>query len=224
MIIICTHQSPDILNCLLQSLQRYETEKHKIVVVETSNSEMSAEVCKKYKCNFINTNLKYEIGAYKHALNIFTDENEYFCFQDSLEILDFEWESVFRQACKSNELVALCSFDLKNDPCPGCGVEVFEKTFHKPFPLDEGIAVMTNNFYVTQIGKNKLLDFGLNKLEAHCKNDTYATERLIGAISYYSCGATDLSGILGEYEWSVDHFVLNKGFTKFIQKHIKKRQ
>jgi hypothetical protein len=43
-------------------------------------------------------------------------------------------------------------------------------------------------------------------------------------MAHYTCGIADLSELLGNYIWQVDQFLPGFGFTKFILKHIRKRQ
>lgn len=223
MIVICTHKSPDVLKRMVSSIRNFSTEEHKILLVETSDSEISKVVAEEYNCLFTNSELKYEIGAYNHAMNLYPDESEYFMFQDSLEILSFGWENAYRKLSEGEKMVAMCEYPLLEDPCPNCGKNEFELLFNKPFP-DTAKAVMCNSFYITQNGLVKLKEFGINKLVAYDKNDTYISERILGCIAYYSCGFADVSTILGEWVWSVDRFLPNTGFTKYINKYIYKRQ
>jgi hypothetical protein len=83
---------------------------------------------------------------------------------------------------------------------------------------------MTNSFYISQIAKEKLIEFGIDKIVAENKNDTYDSERLIGAIAYYACGITSTSEIVGDWNWDKTHFSPNIGFTKFINKNILRRK
>ena len=87
MIIICTHQSPLTLEKCLKSIRLFSEEKHKILVVETSESKESEDIAKKYNCLFTNSKLKYEIGAFNYAITNYPSEPEYFMFQDSIEVL-----------------------------------------------------------------------------------------------------------------------------------------
>jgi glycosyltransferase involved in cell wall biosynthesis len=224
MIIVCTHKSPTILEKCLVSLRSFSKEKHKILVVETSDSDISEDIAKKYECLFSNSELKYEIGAFNHAITKYPTESEYFMFQDSIEILKNEWEDMLRKPSNGEKLVALCSYPLSEDPCYGCGKVFFEKTFNKPFPTNESYGVMTNNFYITQEGKNKLVEFGIHKIIAENKNDTYDSERLIGAIAYYSSGISSTAELVGDWFWNQTHFSYDTGFTNYIYKHILRRQ
>jgi hypothetical protein len=83
---------------------------------------------------------------------------------------------------------------------------------------------MTNNFYIPQIAKQKLLDFGFDRIVAENKNDTYDSERVMGAVAYYSCGITSTAEMVGEWIWDATHFRHDTGFTKYIYKHIISRQ
>ena len=74
MIVICTHQSPQVLETLLESIRRFSTEKHRILVVETSQSHISKDIAHKYDAIFENTEKKYEIGAYQHAIKTYPNE------------------------------------------------------------------------------------------------------------------------------------------------------
>ena len=224
MIVICTHKSPLILEKCLKSIQQFSKEPHKILVVETSDSKISKDITREYNCIFTNSILKYEIGAFNHAITEYPSEPEYFIFQDSVEILSYDWENMFRIPSNNEKLVALCSYHLAEDPCYGCGKVFFENTFNMPFPTNKSYGVMTNSFYVTQSGKTKLIKSGVNKIVANNKNDTYDSERLIGALAYYSCGITSTSEIVGDWFWDDTHFRENTGFTKYIHKHILKRQ
>lgn len=208
---------------MLESIEK-KSENHKILIVETSESQESCDIASRHKCIFTNTNLKYEIGAYNHALNMFPNEQEYFMFQDSLEILKSGWEDVFRRLSKGEKMVSLCSYALLDDPCPGCGKDVFEQLFGLEFPVNNASGVLANSFYIPISAKNKLKEFGIEKLLANNKNDTYGTERILGAMAYYACGYDDLSTELGNYIWSVDRFLPDIGFTQYIQKNIPKRQ
>lgn len=224
MIVVCTHNSPTVLEKFLSSLRLVSSEKHKVLVVETSDSEISKEIAEKYDALFDNTTLKYEVGAYNHALTTFPSEDEYFMFQDSLEFLTDDWETMFRKPSLGKKLVALCSFPLHEDPCYGCGKVFFENTYGKPFPTNESHAVMTNNFYIPKEGKELIMDFGFDKIKAENKNDTYDSERIMGAVAYYSCGITSTAEVVGDWIWDKTHFTENTGFTKHIYKHILRRQ
>lgn len=224
MIIVCTHKSPSILEKCLKSIRQFSKENHKILVVETSDSNISEDITKEYNCVFTNSILKYEIGAFNHAITEHPSEPEYFMFQDSVEILTYDWENMFRSPSNGEKLVALCSYRLSEDPCYGCGKVFFEKTFKKPFPTNQSYGVMTNSFYITQSARKKLLEFGIDKIVATNKNDTYDSERLIGAIAFYSCGITSTANIVGDWIWDGTHFRQNTGFTKYIYKHIIRRQ
>lgn len=224
MIVVCTHKSPVILERFLSSLRDKSTDNHKILVVETSDSNESEEIAKKYNAIFTNSVLKYEVGAYNHAMKEYPSEPEYFMFQDSLEFLNNEWEKMFRDPSLSEKLVALCYFPLSEDPCYGCGKIFFGSTYNKPFPTNESYGVMTNNFHIPQIAKQKLLDFGFVKIVAENKNDTYDSERVMGAVAYYSCGITSTAEMVGDWVWDGTHFRHDTGFTKYIYKHIISRQ
>jgi hypothetical protein len=225
MIVICTHQSPEILRRMLVSIRKFEQESHKILVVETSNSQMSKSVADEFNCLFSNTELKYEIGAYNHALDIFPNEDEYFMFQDSLEMVQHQWESHYRILSEGRKMVAMCKYTLLEDPCPLCGKKEFESLYGLEWPLQEASAVLCNCFYVPQSAAKKLKEFGINKLTANDKNDTYATERVLGAIAHYTCGFDSVATILGDYVSGENFsFLPNTGFTIYIQKYIHKRQ
>ena len=101
MIVVCTHRSPVILERFLSSLRNKSNEDHRILVVETSDSNESEDIAKKYNAIFTNTILKYEIGAYNHAMREYPSEPEYFMFQDSLEFLNNDWEVMFRNPSSS---------------------------------------------------------------------------------------------------------------------------
>lgn len=224
MIVICTHKSPEILETFLKSIRRYSSEKHKILVVETSDSCVSQEVAQKYEALFENTTLKYEIGAYKHAVQFFPDESEYFMFQDSLEILQAGWEHHYRLLSNGKKMIAMASYLLSIDPCPGCGSKEFHEITGENMPPDAS-AVFCNCFYITQEGKNLLVDAGFFKIYANEKNDTYATERVLGALAHISCGFDSVSSILGEWQGNFfDYFLPNHGFTIFIYKRCLKRR
>lgn len=224
MIIVCTHKSPVILERFLKSFREFSREDHQILVVETSDSQESKEIANYYLGHFVNTFLGYEIGAFRTGIDLFPNEEEYFCFQDSLEAVNFEWETMFRKPSKGKKMVGLCSYPLREDPCPNCGKDVFESIFQKPFPVSQAYGVLTNNFYLTKKAKDSIVEFGIHKLEAFNKNDTYATERVLGAIAYYSCGYSSTEEEVGEWIWDSTHFRKNTGFTKFLYKHILSRQ
>jgi len=224
MIVVCTHQSPQILELFLSSYQNCKTEDHKVLIVETSESQVSKDIANNYGCLFTNSALKYEIGAYNHAIKLFPNEDEYLMIQDSFEFIQPGWEKIFRQLSCGKKLVSICNYKLTEDPCPGCGKAEFEALFNKSFPSSEAYGVLSNSFYVPQSGMKMLIDFGIEKLKAENKNDTFATERVLGAMAHCSCGYDDLSTLLGPYEWIVDRFTDQTGFTIYIQKHIKGRQ
>ena len=48
MIIVCTNNSPNVLETFLSSLRKFSKEEHKVLVVETSDSTISENVAKKY--------------------------------------------------------------------------------------------------------------------------------------------------------------------------------
>jgi glycosyltransferase involved in cell wall biosynthesis len=224
MIIICTHQSPDILEQCLKSIRKFSKEKHKVLCVETSSSQISKPIAEKYDCLFENSELKYEIGAFNHATNSHPDEEEYFMFQDSVEIVADGWEHILRIPSSGDKMVALCAYKLIDDPCPGCGEDVFYNLFNKSWPLHEAYGVLTNNFYVTKTAKNKLKEFGIDLLKAENKNDTYGTERVLGAIAHHSCGFDSASSVVGDWIWDATQFRHDTGFTKYIYKHTLMRQ
>ena len=225
MIIICTHKSPDTLSQFLSSIRKYSKENHKILCVETSESQISKSVAEKYDALLENSELKYEIGAFNYATNAYPDENEYFMFQDSMEIVAKDWEDILRVPSEGTKLVALSAYKLIDDPCPGCGENVFYDLFKKSWPLYNAYGVLTNSFYVPKIAKDKLKKFGIDQLKAECKKDTFGTERIIGAIAYYACGFDHSANFLGEdWVWDATHFRHNTGFTKYIYKHVLSRQ
>lgn len=224
MIIVCTHKSPEILEQCLNSIRKYSTENHKVVCVETSDSQVSKSIAEKYNAIFENSELKYEIGAFNHATNNYPDEDEYFMFQDSVEIVAEDWEHILRVPSEGNKMVALCAYKLIEDPCPGCGEDVFYRLYGKPWPLHQAYGVLTNNFYITKISKDKLKEFGIDLLVAENKNDTYGTERVLGAMSYYACGFETTNSVVGDWIWDATQFRQNTGFTKYIYKHTLSRQ
>lgn len=224
MIVICTHKSPEILKRIVSSIRKNSKEEHKILLVETSDNKISKSVAEEYNCLFTNTDLKYEIGAYKHAIEFFPNENEYFMFQDSLEIINTGWEDAYRQLSQDVKMVALCGYPLAEDPCPGCGKVFFESTYQLNFPVDKALAVGCNCFYIPQKGKRLIKEFGFDKIKAENKVDTYDTERIIGAVAHSSCGIEDVSKILGNWVWERSHYRHNCGFTECIYKHMQYRQ
>ena len=224
MIVICTHQSPQVLERMLSSIKRCEQVPHRIAVVETSDSQVSKPIADEFGCLFTNTELKYEIGAYNHAMNEFPDEDEYFMFQDSLEMMQPGWEYHYRELSHGQKMVAMCTYTLLEDPCPLCGKKEFESLYGMEWPLSDATAVLSNCFYIPQSAKRKLKEFGIDRLVANDKNDTYATERVLGAIAHYTCGFDKVATILGDYIWHVDRFIDNTGFTIYIQKYILRRQ
>ena len=224
MITICTHKSPEILSKCLSSIRKFSLEKHRVVVVETSEDQLSKDVANNYDCEFINSHLKYEIGAYNTSFKNFPDEEEYFCFQDSVEIVKKDWEKMFRVPSCEHKMVGLCSYPLKEDPCQGCGKNIFESLFNKEFPVNSGYGVLTNNFYLPKYSKDKFIEFGIEKLVANNKADTYATERILGAIAYYSCGYASTEEEVGKWVWDKTQFVKESGFTQYVYKHTLMRQ
>lgn len=213
-----------MVGLILESIFKYSTEQHKILIVETSDSTESKLIARDYCCLFQNTSLKYELGAYKHAINAFPDEKEYFMFQDSLEIIQQNWESVFRDVSMDKKIVALAAYDLASDPCPGCGMEKYESITGLTFPVEHGKAILCNSFYMPQYAKKELISMGIMDIPVENKVDTYDTERVVGAMASSSCGIDSLACKLGEWEWSVDHFVEGKGFMNVIKKNVLKRQ
>jgi hypothetical protein len=224
MIIVCTHKSPDTLEQFLGSIRKYSKENHKILCVETSESQISKPIAEKYDALFENTELKYEIGAFNYATNTYPDEPEYFMFQDSIEIIAEDWEHMMRSPSGGVKMVALCGYRLVDDPCPGCGEDVFYNLYGKAWPLHQAYGVMTNSFYVPKMGKDKLKEFGIDLLVSENKNDTFGTERVLGAIGHYACGFETTNSAVGEWIWDDSHFRSNTGFTKYILKHILSRQ
>lgn len=224
MIIVCTHQSPDILEQCLSSIRKYSKEFHKILCVETSDSQASKEVAEKYDAFFENTTLKYEIGAFNFGTNLYPGETEYFFFQDSVEIVKEDWEHILRVPSQGIKMVAPASYPLMEDPCPGCGEDVFYNLYQKSWPLQKAHGVLNNNFYVPQIGLRMLKQFGIDKLTAECKNDTFATERVLGAIAFYTCGFDCAASLVGDWVWDATQYRKDTGFTKYIYKHTLMRQ
>lgn len=224
MIVICTHKNPDILGRILKSIKEY-SEDHRILVVETSDSQVSKEISLLYNCFFENSPLKYEIGAYNHAINLYSSESEYFMFQDSLEILQPGWEDIFRKISDNKKLVSICSYRLNEDCCHPCGKVKFESMFGLEFPVEFASAILTNSFYIPKSAMIKLKQFGIDKLIAESKVDSVDSERILGAIAYYCCGHGDLSEVLGPWNWdsSANIFTPNTGFTIYINKHIVNR-
>jgi hypothetical protein len=208
---------------LLNSIRKYSLEDHKILVVETSFDQSSQSIAEKYNALFTNCSKKYEIGAYQHSLVLYPDENEYFMFQDSLEIVQYGWEDHYRELSCGTKMVAMASYKLTDDPCPGCGSREFNEITNQSLPT-EASAVLCNCFYIPQAGKNLLVSAGLMKMYANDKNDTYGTERVLGALVHISCGFDSVSSILGDWVWEVDHFVPNHGFNIYVQKYSLRRQ
>lgn len=224
MIIVCTHKSPGILKNCLQSIRKYSKEFHRILCVETSDSQESKQIAEDYDAFFENSELKYEIGAFNYATNLYPGEPEYFMFQDSVEVVAEDWERMFREPSKGLKMVSLCSYGLSEDPSKPCGMHEFTSLFNRAWPEAESCGVMTNCFYVPKVGKDKLKAFGIDKLVAETKPDTYMTERVLGAIAYYSCGLADAKEVAGEWKWDATHFRSDTGFTKFVYKHVLSRQ
>ena len=225
MIIVCTHESPDILEQCLKSIRKYSKENHKVLCVETSGSQVSKSVAEKYDCLFENTYLKYEIGAFNYGTNAYPDESEYFMFQDSIEIVAEDWEHIVRVPSQGTKMVAQSAYRLMDDPCPGCGEDVFYDLFEKSWPLHHAYGVNNNSFYVPASAMKKMKEFGIDKLKADCKSDTFATERILGAVAYYACGFDHSATFLGEdWIWDATHYRRNTGFTKYIYKHTLSRQ
>lgn len=224
MIVICSHKSPDVLKNIVSSIRKKSLENHQILIVETSDSQISYPIAKEYGCLFTNSELKYEIGAYNHAMNIYPNENEYFMFQDSLEIVQDGWEHHYRELSRNEKMVAMAAYPLIEDPCPLCGKQEFESLYGFKWPIDYASAAMCNCFYLPLSAKNNFKLFGIDKLKAENKNDTYAVERILGAIAYYACGFESVSALLGDWHWDGNQFLPNTGFTKTIQKLIFKRQ
>ena len=225
MIIVCTHESPDILEQCLSSVRKYSTENHKILCVETSPSQVSKPIADKYDALFENTDLKYEIGAFNYATNAYPDEDEYFMFQDSIEIVAEDWEHILRVPSEDKKMVAQSAYRLVDDPCPGCGEDVFYDLFGKSWPLHQAYGVNNNSFYVPNVAMKKLKEFGIDKLKAECKNDTFGTERILGAMAYYACGFDHSATLLGEdWVWDATQYRRDTGFTKYIYKHTLSRQ
>ena len=225
MIIICTHESPDILEQCLGSIRKYSKEDHKILCVETSQSQVSKPIAEKYGAILENTDLKYEIGAYNYGTNAYPDEPEYFMFQDSIEIVAEDWEHIVRVPSEGEKMVAQSAYPLSQDPCPGCGADVFSQLFGKPWPVREAFGVNNNSFYVPANAMKKMKEFGIGKLKAECKNDTFATERVLGAVAHYACGFDHSATLLKEdWVWDATQYRKNTGFTRYIYKHTLMRQ
>lgn len=225
MIIVCTHKSLDVLEQCLSSIRKYSVEKHKILCVETSDSQASKPIADKYDALFESTELKYEIGAFNYGTNAYPDEDEYFMFQDSIEIVAEDWEHIVRVPSQGTKMVAQSAYRLINDPCPGCGRDVFYNLYGKTWPVHEAYGVNNNSFYVPQSAMKKLKEFGIDKLKAECKNDTFGTERILGAIAHYTCGFDHSATLLGEdWVWDESQYRRNTGFTKYIYKHTLFRQ
>lgn len=225
MIIICTHESPDILEQCLSSIRKYSKENHKVLCVETSESQISKSIADKYDAVFENTDLKYEIGAFNYGTNAYPDEIEYFVFQDSIEIVAEDWEHILRVPSEGTKMVAQSAYKLIDDPCPGCGEDVFYDLFGKSWPLHKAYGDNNNSFYVPASAMKKMKQFGIDKLKAECKSDTFATERVLGAVAYYACGFEHSATLLGEdWIWDATHYRRDTGFTKYIYKHTLSRQ
>lgn len=223
-IVVCTHKSPDTVKNFISSIRKYSKENHKILIVETSDFQISKPIAQEYNCLFTNSDLKYEIGAYNHAMNLYPNENEYFMFQDSLEIVQENWEYHYRELSKNTQMVAMATYALIEDPCPLCGKKEFEELFGFEWPIANASAVMCNCFYLPYAAKENCKLFGIDKLKAENKNDTYAVERVLGAIAHYACGLESVSSLLGDWHWDGNKFTANTGFTQTIQKLILKRQ
>ena len=74
------------------------------------------------------------------------------------------------------------------------------------------------------MGLRLLKQFGIDKLTAECKNDTFATERVLGAIAYYTCGFNCSASLVGNWIWDETQYRKDTGFTKYIYKHTLMRQ
>jgi hypothetical protein len=228
MIVISTHKNPEILNNFLKSIFDYQTENHKILVVETSDSLACKKVADLYGVMFDNTDLKYEIGAYNHAIKKYPNENEYFMFQDSLEIVQPGWENIFRNLSDDKKMVAMAAYELAEN-CTPDGGPVPRQTFQNLFPNEIWPGefchgTLCNSFYLPKKAKDDLVKFGIEKLKAYNKNDSTTTERVLGAMAYCSCGFDHLGTTLGNWFWDGSCFIANTGFTIYIKKIIYNRQ
>ena len=114
MIVLITHQSPEILEKCLETYFNFETEKHEILVCETSYNFDSQYVAQKYNVPFVCTGPYYEAGAINYVFQNHS-ATEYFFFQDSIEFMCFEWEKIFRIPSQGFKCVGMSTFPINHD-------------------------------------------------------------------------------------------------------------
>lgn len=116
MITIITHKNLPILEQCIKSLFDFQTEKHTVLICETSEDTSSKKIADKYNCLYANTGPNYEAGAINHAFLNLPFEPEYFFFQDSIEFMAFEWERIFRIPSNNGEkCIGLSTFPINHD-------------------------------------------------------------------------------------------------------------
>jgi len=218
MIVICTHKNIQTLERLLKSIKEFSVENHKICVVETSeNIDAKNLVEKQFNAIFLNsTERLWEVGAYISGMQAFPNEKEYFLFQDSLEIVSFGWERMFRVPSGNTKLVALKKIELWNDPGQhkhllelgiGNGYYKFQELFEK---WDEnGFGCMYTVNYMPQRAVKKFFKYGIEKLFCYNKCDAIESERIWGLVAYKTCGFASTE------EFTKDFL----GYKKYIIKH-----
>ena len=223
MIVICTHKNPQILRRLLTSIRKFSVEDHKILVVETSDSEESKSVAEEFKCYFFNSTVRlWEIGAYIVGLQRFKDEDEYFMFQDSLEIVAFDWEKMFRIPSCGHKVVALKKIELWNDPGQhqylldvgiGNGYYTFNSLFDDNWD-QYGYGCMYTVNYMPNSAAKQFLDYGIEKLFCYNKFEAIESERIWGLVACKTCGYASTEEYTGSF----------LGYLNYIIKHYEKRQ
>jgi len=177
MITICTNNGTDYLSRLLTSLDKYGTDGHKVVIVDTGSTDEAFKgllklVEKKYQVDYIKGGR--DTGAYFHAYKKYPSK-AYMFMHDSMEATDKNWLKRFTD--KKKDFVAFARFTVANNLCP------IPERIASLAPYGVGkYGVMGPIFYATDKFMKQVEKAGYLAMIPKDRDETHATERLWGGL------------------------------------------
>ena len=214
MIVIASYNNSDFLKSILVSLRAHSTQQHAILVVETSETDGSGEIANNFSAAYHQSPGCYDTGAYNYAMLSYPEEPEYFMFQDSLEVVSSDWESIFRIPSQNKKFVGLRKFDFSSTGYYDdyIGNQMYRKMYNRDFSYTNG--VVGPNFYLPNYMANKLLNYGSYQFNPINKDQARGMERVWTNLAY------DCDGIA----FTEDYTGHEIGYEKYIIKHYGGRQ
>lgn len=214
MIVIASYNNCEFLNRILNSLRVYSEKQHAILVVETSETDESVEIANNFSTAYHQSPGCYDTGAYNYAMLSFPEEPEYFMFQDSLEVVSSDWESIFRIPSQNRKFVGLRRFDFSSTGYYDdfIGNQMYRKMYQRDFSFTNG--VVGPNFYVPNYMAHKLLNCGSYQFNPVNKDQARGMERVWSNLAY------DCGGVAFTEEYTGHEM----GYEKYIIKHYGGRQ